>query len=95
MSLALGSPLWSFCYLVVLIGLTGYGLHRCCVISSSSDSITALVPASYRDHLGVLLRLFPLECRIHTPMDVALNSLRLLHPLQSFARDMKIIAETL
>lgn len=32
MSLALGSPVWSFCYLVVLIGLTGYGLHRCCII---------------------------------------------------------------
>ena len=95
MSLALGSPLWSFCYLVVLIGLTGYGLHRCCVISSSSDSITALVPASYRDHLRVLLRLLPLECHIHPPMDVALNSLRLLPPLQSFARDMKIIAKTL
>jgi len=32
MSLSLGSPVWSFCYLVVLIGLTGYGLHRCCII---------------------------------------------------------------
>jgi len=32
MSLALGSPLWSFCYLFILIGLTGYGLHRCCII---------------------------------------------------------------
>jgi cellulose synthase/poly-beta-1,6-N-acetylglucosamine synthase-like glycosyltransferase len=32
MSLAFGSPLWNLCYLAVLIGLTGYGLHRCCII---------------------------------------------------------------
>jgi cellulose synthase/poly-beta-1,6-N-acetylglucosamine synthase-like glycosyltransferase len=32
MTLSLGSPLWSLCYLIVLIGLTGYGLHRCCII---------------------------------------------------------------
>ena len=32
MSLTLGSPLWNLCYLAVLIGLTGYGLHRCCII---------------------------------------------------------------
>jgi len=32
MSLTIGSPLWNICYLVVLIGLTGYGLHRCCII---------------------------------------------------------------
>jgi cellulose synthase/poly-beta-1,6-N-acetylglucosamine synthase-like glycosyltransferase len=32
MSFELGSPLWSFCYLAVLVGLTGYGLHRCCII---------------------------------------------------------------
>jgi cellulose synthase/poly-beta-1,6-N-acetylglucosamine synthase-like glycosyltransferase len=33
MSLTFGSPLWNFCYLAVLIGLTGYGLHRCCIIT--------------------------------------------------------------
>ena len=33
MSLTFGSPLWNLCYLAVLIGLTGYGLHRCCVIA--------------------------------------------------------------
>jgi cellulose synthase/poly-beta-1,6-N-acetylglucosamine synthase-like glycosyltransferase len=32
MSLTLGSPLWNLCYLTVLIGLTGYGLHRCGII---------------------------------------------------------------
>jgi cellulose synthase/poly-beta-1,6-N-acetylglucosamine synthase-like glycosyltransferase len=32
MSLALGSPLWNLCYLLVLLGLTGYGLHRCSII---------------------------------------------------------------
>ncbi len=32
MSLTFGSPLWNLCYLAVLIGLTGYGLHRCCII---------------------------------------------------------------
>jgi cellulose synthase/poly-beta-1,6-N-acetylglucosamine synthase-like glycosyltransferase len=32
MSLAFGSPIWNLCYLAVLIGLTGYGLHRCCII---------------------------------------------------------------
>lgn len=33
MSLTFGSPLWNLCYLAVLIGLTGYGLHRCCIIA--------------------------------------------------------------
>jgi cellulose synthase/poly-beta-1,6-N-acetylglucosamine synthase-like glycosyltransferase len=32
MSFAFGSPIWNLCYLAVLIGLTGYGLHRCCII---------------------------------------------------------------
>lgn len=32
MSIQLGSPLWNFCYLAVLVGLTGYGLHRCSII---------------------------------------------------------------
>jgi len=32
MSLTFGSPLWNLCYLTVLVGLTGYGLHRCCII---------------------------------------------------------------
>ena len=32
MSITLGSPIWNLCYLSVLIGLTGYGIHRCCII---------------------------------------------------------------
>lgn len=32
MSISLGSPIWNLCYLIVLIGLTGYGVHRCCII---------------------------------------------------------------
>jgi len=32
MTLNFGSSLWTLSYLAVLIGLTGYGLHRCCII---------------------------------------------------------------
>ena len=32
MSVTFGSPIWNLCYLAVLVGLTGYGLHRCCII---------------------------------------------------------------
>ena len=33
MSLTFGSPVWNLCYLAVLVGLTGYGLHRCSIIA--------------------------------------------------------------
>ena len=28
----LTSPLWYFCYILVLTGLAGYGFHRLCIV---------------------------------------------------------------